>query len=410
MKRELRLQGTPRNDDALRRSPAWLAMGFRPFFLVAAAFAVVTTGMWLHALSTYPHPISDYLPMTSWHAHEMIFGFGLAVVAGFLLTAARNWTGQNTLHGFPLLVLVLIWLGGRVTMAVDVGGPAWIPAVVGVAFPGGLALVISRVLVRAKSKRNFGIAGVLWAITAAELLVHLDANGVLGGVALPAIYAALHGIVLLTVVIGGRIIPMFTHNRTDAPTRKVPSVDRAAIALAAAVGVLAVAALATGSKPVGVALAVVACVSGLVQLFRMRTWGTRAAMKVPMLAVLHAGYAWIGVGHLVLAIEFVVSELTRTTAIHALTIGVIGTMTVGMMARVSMGHTGREIRTSTALTAAFVAMNLSALIRLLEAVVPSGVGLAVWYTSGALFVLAFIAYLVEALRWLVSPRPDGRAG
>jgi uncharacterized protein involved in response to NO len=384
-------------------------MGFRPFFLGAALFAIAATGYWLHALASGASPAGGYLRPAWWHAHEMIFGLALAVVAGFLLTAVRNWTGQNTLHGYPLLGALLIWVAGRILSSLPVPGP--VIATVNVAFPAVLALVLGRIIARSGKRRNYGIVVVLAALTAASLLVHLDANGVLTGTARAGLHGAVHLVVLLNVVIGGRVIPMFTRNRTGVETRKVPAIDRAAIAAAAGVAALATGQAALPSSVlIGYLSFGVATLSGILQLVRMRTWGVGAGLRVPMLAVLHGGYAWIGVGHLLLAASILSPALTPTVALHALTIGVIGTMTVGMMARVTLGHTGRPIGATWPLTAAFVAMSLAVVARLAEAFLPAPWVLEAWILSGALFALAYLLYLVVAVKPLTTPRPDERPG
>ena len=396
-------------DRPLRRSPVWLAMGFRPFFLGASLFAVLVTVLWLHSLASGASPAEGYLRPAWWHAHEMVFGLALAVVAGFLLTAVRNWTGENTLHGYPLLGLLLLWAAGRALTPLPIPGPAI--AAVNVAFPAALALVLGRIIVRSGKRRNYGIVVVLVALTIASLLVHLEANGVLEGVSRAGLYGAVHLVVLLNVVVGGRIIPLFTRNGTGAETSKVPTVDRAALTAAAAVAALATThAALPGSVGVGRALGALAALSGALQLLRMRTWGVAAGLRVPMLAVLHVGYAWIGVGQLLLAVAVLTTAVTATVALHALTIGVIGTMTVGMMGRVTLGHTGRSIRATWPLTAAFVAMSFAVLARLAEAVVPAAWAREAWFVSGALFALAYLLYLAIAVRPLTARRPDGRPG
>lgn len=385
-------------------------MAFRPFFLGAAAFAIVSVAIWLHTLQTGRQPDGGYLPLTLWHAHEMLFGFALAVVAGFLLTAARTWTGRDTLHGYPLLALWLVWLAGRVAFATGPWAPGWLHAALGIAFPAVVTVALARPIITARSRRNLGIVVVLSLFTVAATLIHLEASGLVEGVTMPAMYATLHGIVLLNVVVGGRIIPLFTRNRTGAEAFKVPAVDRAAIASAALVAVLGSWAVATNERGVHLALAGAALASAALQTLRMRTWGTRAALRVPLLAVLHAGYAWIAAGHLLLGLSMLLPSMPKSGVVHALTIGVIGTMTVGMMTRVSLGHTGRPIADTRLATTTFVAINLAALGRLLGLMLPPTLVAHSWHISGALFAFAYLGYLVGAVRILLSPRPDGKPG
>ncbi|QQR90358.1 MAG: NnrS family protein [Myxococcales bacterium] len=399
------------SEKTIAQSPAWLAMGFRPFFLCAALFACVTILMWLHALSSGTAPSAGYMPFTLWHAHEMIFGFTMAVIAGFLLTAARNWTQLNTMHGYSLLMLVLLWLFGRIAMAGLFPLPGKLIALSVVGFQLWLALAVGHVIVRAGSRRNFGIVVVLVLFTVASACAHLDALGFINNAATPAIHGALHLIIVLNVVIGGRIVPLFTRNRTGQQSiHNVINVDHAAIIAAVLVAAIATLATVFQNKTLVWTLSSVACVSGVLQLLRMRTWGSRAAMRIPMLAVLHAGYAWIGVGHLTMAAAFFIPTLSHTLALHALSIGVIGTMTLGMMARVTQGHTGRAIQASRLLVAGFVAINAAAAARLAAALLPANHLATTWMVSGTLFCVAYAAYFFSALKPLTSRRIDNRAG
>lgn len=400
-----RIQGTPDSDNAVAKAPVALAMGFRPFFLSAGLFAVAASLGWVWALFTGASP--SHIPPVVWHGHEMVFGFTMAVVAGFLLTAARNWTGLDTAHGFPLLALVALWGAGRIAMIGD-WLPAEMTAVIVVSFPLCLAAVVGRVIFKARRVRNYGIVGVLGALALASGVVHLDALGFWPGSAQAALYGGVHLMVLLTVVIGGRIIPLFTRNKTgDDAIRSVPAVDYAAVVLAMLVGALAVAFVA-GAVP-GVSFGVAAAVSGLTQLYRMRTWGTGGALRIPMLAVLHAGYAWIGIGHLLLAAG-VAGSLPVSVALHALTIGAIGTLTLGMMARVTLGHTGRDIVAPRLIAAAFAAVSLATVARILGAFVPEELLRWTWFGAGMLFALGFFVYAAWGWRILTGPRPDGRPG
>lgn len=409
----LRIHGEPATDQdaVLRRAPVLLSMAFRPFFLSAAAYAAVATLVWLHALTTGRNPSGGMLPMNLWHAHEMVFGFTLAVVAGFALTAARTWTGRNTSHGTPLLVLWALWLLGRAQFTGLLPLPAVAGAALQIAFPVLLTWQMARAIFPARSTRNYGVVAALAALALASIGTHLESAGLVFGTARPSIYGALHLLVLLNVVIGARIIPLFTRNRTGVQTiRKVPSVDKIATIAAVAVVPFAVAKEASGAGWLVVALAGVAAISGVLQLFRMRTWGTLPAMKVPLLAVLHVGYAWIGVGQLLLASSLLVPGFSQTVALHALTVGTIGMMTLGMMARVTLGHAGRPIKDRPAHTWAFSLMGIAGLVRLAAIAVPGKLLVTTWIVSGSLFVTAYLIYLAIAWVPLTTPRPDGKAG
>lgn len=394
-------------DEALRRAPIWLAMGFRPFFLGAALFGAAITLFWVHAVRAGASPGGGHLPPFLWHAHEMIFGYAMAVVAGFLLTAARNWTGRNTAHGYPLLGLLMVWLLGRLAMAGALGDSGLLRAALAVGFPLLLAVAVARPILQAKSRRNLIVVAVLGLLALAALGAHLGNPGVQRG----AIYGALHLIILLHVVIGGRVIPLFTRNRTgNQAVRNRPRLDRLAIGTALLVAILAVPVAMRPGHFLTPWLGTAALASGALQLVRMGTWGSRSALRIPLLAVLHFGYFWLGAGQILLALSLFTSAIAQTVALHALTIGVIGTMTVGMMTRVTLGHTGRKIQDSWVTAAAFSAMAISVLARLAATVLPAkGIPLT-WMISGSFFSLALVFYLVLAWRPLTTPRPDGKPG
>lgn len=401
----------PRDERVLASSPTWLAMGFRPFFLGAALFACVEILLWLQALMGKFPASTSYAPLTLWHAHEMIFGFTMAVVAGFLLTAARNWTKRNTLHGYPLLLLVLLWLFGRIAMTGVLPLAHGVIAISVLAFQFVLTAVIAAVIFRARSRRNYGIVAVLLLLSMLALIAHLDWLGYLNNAATPAIHGALHLIILLNVIMGGRIIPLFTRNRTGLQSIcNQPNIDRAAIIATVLVALLATLNTTLVNRELHMALVFAAALCGLLQLLRMRSWGTRIALRVPMLAVLHAGYVWVGVGYLLMAAALLTPALTLTVALHAHSIGVIGTMTLGMMARVTQGHTGRIIKASPLLIIAFVSVNAAVFGRLAAALLPPSRLVSTWLISGSLFATAFALYLASALRALLSPRPDHRPG
>lgn len=412
----LRLAGAP--GETLPASPAWIAMGFRPFFLLAALGAIALITLWLHALWTGGNPSQGLLTPYDWHAHEMLFGFAMAVIAGFLLTAARNWTGLNTLHGYPLLALALLWVAGRVAMAGALGDSPWLTAALVVGFQLALLAAVGHVLLRARSRRNYGIFAMLAVWVLAAMVVHAQALGALPGAARPALFAALHVVILLIVVMGGRVVPMFTRNATGVATiAGRPLADRWATGLAIAVAATAVlwAALPNAAwlqgTPARAVLGAVCLASAVAQAFRMRTWGVRAAMRVPLVAILHGGFVWLAVGHALLGVAIIAPTLmAASVALHALTIGCLGTITLGMMARVTLGHSGRSLHVGALGVVAFVAINLAVCARLTALIVPARHWRTTWAVAAALFALAFALYLVANAKALLTRRADGKPG
>jgi len=384
--------------------PALLGKGFRPFFLLAALYAAGVVPIWLlmfgGQLDAAPHLGAMY-----WHAHEMVFGFAAAVIAGFLLTAVGNWTGRETAVGIPLALLAVLWMLGRVAILLGDVLPGALSAAVDLAFLPALALVCTRPLLAAKSWRNYPLIAILGGLTLANLGVHLGAHGIyphwlrLGNI------VAVDIVVLVVVVISGRVIPMFTRNTTGVATaRTLPWLDRLA-ALAVALVALADAA--------GLDLRVAAAASGIgaAALFvRGFLFGARQIWRHPLLWVLHAAHAFIAVGLLLRAGASLTPELPWSSALHALTAGGIGMATLGMMARVGLGHTGRMLVVPRSIAIAFGLVAAGAALRVLAGWLPPGAYLPSLSFAGLLWAAGFGIYAVVHGPILLSPRVDGRPG
>lgn len=362
--------------------------GFRPFFFAASVFAILIVPAWLLVLNGKLAP-SHYLEPVAWHAHEMVFGYSIAVIAGFLLTAVANWTQRETLTGTPLIALAKLWALGRFAMFFSGILPPGLVAAVDIAFLPILGFVLARPLIASQNRRNFVMLGVLGVLTAANVAVHLEALGLAGpGIARHAIRVAVDVIVFLMLVIAGRVVPMFTRNTTNvASIASNPTLEKLTVATAILFIGLDIA------RPESREASVMAGVLAAVSLARAARWGTRHTLRHPMLWVLHLGYLWIPAG---LALRV----FSSGAAMHALTVGAIGALTVGMMARVTLGHTGRKIEASKVTIASFVAIAIAAVARSQYALVVAGV----------FWTLAFALYLSTYTPYLFRPRPDGKAG
>lgn len=406
MQRSLLLHDVTRKAAASDSSLPVLAKGFRPFFILAALYAVVMIPLWLAVLQGKLAP-SSYLQAISWHAHEMTWGFVTAVVAGFLLTAVGNWTQRETATGGALASLTMLWLAGRLAMLFAGVLPRGVPAAVDLAFLPVLAIVLARPLLAAKNRRNFVMLAILMALFAANLVVHLEGLTLLPpGSARLASLLSVDLILLLILLIGGRVFPMFTRNATGVATiRNIPWLDRACVA--AMVGLLVVDAVTAQTGRLGAGLAGVV---GLLAAARAVHWGTRHSLRDPLLWILHAGYAWLVVGLLLRATAGLLGAPVSSVATHALTVGAIGTLTLGMMARVALGHTGRMLVAPNAMTAAFVAITLAALARVLGPWLVPGQYLVVLTAAGIFWALAFAVFLAAYAPMLCRPRVDGRPG
>jgi uncharacterized protein involved in response to NO len=381
------------------------AKGFRPFFLLSAIFATAVVPLWLLVLSglaTAP----GHLDATSWHAHEMVLGYAVGVIAGFLLTAVGNWTRRETLVGLPLLGLAALWALGRVVMFFASVLPHVLVAFVDLAFLPVLVVVLARPLFAARDRRNYGMLGILGALFAANLVIHLAALGVVGmHAARDGALFAIDVVVLVVLVIAGRVFPMFTRNATGVTTiRSSRSLD------VLTVGAMAVLAGVDALAPAPAAGNVVAGVVGLLAIARAARWGTRHTARHPLLWILHAGYAWLALGLVLRALAGIVPAVPASLATHALTVGAIGSLTLGMMARVSLGHSGRPLVAPRPAAWAFGAITASAVLRVLAPLFAPRAYFAELVAAGGFWTLAFALYLVAYAGVLVSPRIDGRAG
>jgi uncharacterized protein involved in response to NO len=333
----------------------------------------------------------------------MLFGYTAAIIAGFLLTAVSNWTKRETLVGAPLLALAALWLVGRVLLLAPLAVPAVAVAIVDVLFVPALAAALARPIIQSRNWRNAVMIALLLGFAVANATTHLDALGVLPGWGRRATFGALHLVVLLMLLITGRVVPMFTRNTThDERIRSLPVLDKLAV-----LGMLSVTLsdLAWGDARTTPALS---AITGLIALARARAWGTRKAAKEPMLWILHLGHAFIGVG-LLLKACVPLWPVLASSATHALTVGAVGCLTIGMMVRVSLGHTGRPITTSRAALLAFLSMAAASVVRVLAPALPVAY-LPLLNVSGALWTASFAAFLWQFMPVLAAPRADGKPG
>jgi uncharacterized protein involved in response to NO len=384
---------------------AFAAKGFRPFFLLAALFAIAIVPSWLLVLDGVL-PASSYLDPIAWHAHEMIFGFAVAVIAGFLLTAVGNWTQRETLTGAPLLALSALWLLGRIAMISAGRLPRALPALIDLAFLPLLIVVLARPLIASKNHRNLVMLAILGALFAANVVVHLQGLAVLPvGFARRACLTALDVVLLVILIIAGRVFPMFTRNATGATSiRSIAALD------VATVSAMALLTLLDGFSAQTSLAAYAAGGVGVLAAARALHWGAQHSLRQPLLWILHAGYAWLVLGLLLRVVSALDSAVSSSLATHVLTVGAVGSLTLGMMARVALGHTGRPLIVAPAMVWGFAAINGAAIARALALLVAPRWYLALLMAAGALWTLAFVLFVVVYAPLLTKPRLDGKAG
>jgi len=380
-----------------------LAKGFRPFFLLAGLFAVLVVPLWLVAVAGRLR-LDGYLDPMIWHAHEMIFGYGGAVIAGFLLTAVGNWTGRETLVGWPLAGLAAVWLLGRVVMAAAARLPVSVVAAVDLSFLALLAVAIARPLVATRNRRNYPVLGLVVALWATNLAIHLDVLGVAPGWRWRGSFAAVDLVTLLVLFFAARVVPMFTRNATGVATiRNWPALDWATAAAMATLTVVDVA------RPGHGAIRWLAGATAALAVVRAIPWGTRHTWRHPLLWVLHLGQAWIVLGLTLRALPATTAIASTSSWVHALTVGGIGVTTLGMMARVALGHSGRRLAVSPMVAVGFGLVNAAAAARVLAPWWPT-IYQHTLHVSGALWTLAFASFVAGYARFLTTPRADGRPG
>lgn len=379
---------------------ALFALGFRPFFLGAGVFSVLLIALWL---AMYTNIISPGLsiPPAQWHAHEMIFGFAGAVIVGFLLTAVQNWTGAKTLSGKPLAGLFLLWLAGRLLPFVP-GVPLALYALVDAALFPAAMIAIAHPIIRAKQARNYAFPVMLAMLTAANLLVHAQWLGI-AQTAATGLTLAVYMIVLMMVVMGGRVIPSFTDGKLRTQARRWKPVE-----WLAPVSTLAVL-MAVLTMPVSPITALLAATAFIIHTVRLAGWYTVKYWSVPLLWVLHLGYGWIAIGFLLTALA-ALQIVAPSLALHAFTAGAIGTLTLGMMARVALGHTGRMLEPAKLVELAFVLITLAAAIRVLMPLLSPGAYAITVSISGLLWMAAFAIFTLVYTPILIQSRVDGKPG
>ncbi len=378
--------------------PALLSYGFRPFFLFGAIYAGLSILVWL-PLFYGELTVSSVFAPVDWHVHEMLYGYLPAIVAGFLLTAIPNWTGRLPIQGTPLLMLVLTWLAGRI--AVTISAPiGWLlAAVVDCAFLVLLIAACAREIVAGKNWRNLRVIGLVTLLLVGNIAFHIEAH--VRGHAEFGTRVGLAAIVLLIALIGGRIIPSFTRNWLvrENPGRLPTPFDRfdgATIALG--IAALALWIVLPEGRPTGAALVLV----GLLHFVRVARWAGDRTFRDRLVLILHVGYLFVPLGFL-LAGAGAVNLVPISAAVHAWMVGAAGVMTLAVMSRATLGHTGNALVASPATQAVYVAAIIAALVRICAAV---ELGWSEWTLHLAAFAwaAAFFGFALVYGPLLLKPR------
>lgn len=389
------------------RFDIFFSYGFRPFFLFCAVYGVVVMAvfmLWIGIHHAGGQIVGTSIAMAPfvWHAHEMLFGFAIAAIAGFLLTAVPSWTETRAVHGKTLCLLSALWLLGRIGVGFSAFWPAWVVAAMDLAFIPVLGVLVIGALSKGWSKRNLVFVPLLGGFFAANLLVHLEFLGVIDdGVAIGH-RLAVDLLALLIAIIGGRVVPAFTTNALRRAGEDKLPVNRTPLNIT---GIALVAALAVTDivYPDAAATGWLAAAAAVANALRLAGWRGLRTLADPIVGVLHVGFLWLVVGLGLKAWALLGDTLSPATALHALTAGAAGTMIMAVMSRAALGHTGRALEVSTATVAAYVLVTVGALLRV---VVPPlfpafyNEGMLV---AGASWIAAFTVFAIVYWPVLTGP-------
>lgn len=385
-----------------------LRLGFRPFFLSGAVFSVVAILLWL---LMYKGAV-NFSPLGGgywWHIHEMIFGFGCAIVAGFLLTAVQNWTGMRGAQGTSLLVLFVIWLAGRIVVLFPDLLGSELTTVIDLSFLPAVAFVLGKPIIAVKQYRNLFFVPLLVLFTIANGEMHLAIyNPDLFSITFSA-YAGVMLITFLMSVMAGRVVPMFTANGTQTPkATPLPWLDKVTN------GCLGITMLYLLLQPVvgfsETFFGVILIIAGIFQTMRWLRWRPWITLGVPLLWSIHASIKFIAYGLIVLGFSYLIAEIPSNHIWHLLTVGGMGGLILAMISRVSLGHTGRPLSPPKAMNFAYIFITLAALIRALGPWILPEKTMIFIDISGTFWMLAFLIFVVTYGPMLMSARKDGRPG
>ena len=379
------------------------ALGFRAFFILAGLAALILL-VFSNALFNGTLMLGYYFPNSYWHAHEMLLGYAVAVISGFLLTAVKNWAGRPTVAGDQLAGLCLLWLYGRILPFYAGTLPDTLIALADFAFLPALAYQIAKPLIEVRQYRNMFFIGLLLLLAIGNGLIHLEMLGFQKNSAATGIQLVVATIIILILIIAGRVFPFFTERGIPGTLIiRTPLLDNLSIASAIIVFSLQLLGIS------GALLALSALVAAALNAARLFGWYVQRIWYVPLLWVLYIGYGWIILGF-VLTVLSAYSLVMPSLALHAFTLGGIGVLTLGMMARVSLGHTGRSLKASNAIANAFILINAAALFRvLLPIAMPVWYGTLV-YLSTLFWLAAFSLFVFVYIPLLTRARIDGQDG
>jgi len=384
----------------LNRGWPVLRLGFRPFYILGALLACASVPVWIAAM-VGGMPLNVALTPLLWHAHEMLFGFATAIIVGFLLTAVKAWTGLATPRGALLGGLALLWLAARLAA---LGASYGVYAVLDMLLLPIVGVLLLRVLLRAGNQRNLPLIGILLLLALANLAFHLSVLGTIALSPVHALYAGLALIVMIECVMAGRVVPAFTTSVNPGLKIKLPRWQEMTT-----LAVTGVALLLWVCAPPGIVPAIALALAGVLHGVRIAQWHPLKTLNRPILWILHASYAWIPAGLVLLALAQM-GWVSVSVGVHALAVGATGGLIIGMLTRTARGHTGRPLQASRAEVLAYALVMGAALVRVFFPIfVPQWYGPTLVLAAAA-WSIAFGIYLVLFTPWLLQTRADGKDG
>jgi uncharacterized protein involved in response to NO len=398
---------------------AFLALGFRPLYIAGASWAMISIALWIFT----PQLLTGPLSMVGWHAHEMLWGFIITIAVGFLLTASATWTGFNPLHGTPLAVLCILWCIARIGFLAGGLTGFWVALVAELLFFAGSAVALGRVMIKGRSRRNYGVPVLIFMLGVADLmylLAALDGNYI---ELMQRFDIGLIGMAIIALLIARRVIPFFAMRMV--PDLKIPMLTRSGqyqmvfsgLALAAGIGVQITGTPMTpgsGVHTLPLVMAISLFITGLISLGQLFYWKPQAVLHKPMLWILYLGYAFIGIGLLFAAWQFsnlfdpaILNGVLARSATHVHLIGLAGfcILIIGMLTRTALGHLGRPLALDRSMLAGHWLVVVAAALRL-AALWPTATSVHLLHLSAVAWIVALGLYLWRFVPMLIRPRPD----
>lgn len=373
--------------------PALLSHGFRPFFLFAGIWAALALSIWVTALATGQH-LPSRMFGADWHIHEMVFGYSSAVMAGFLLTAIPNWTGRMPVVGWPVAALVGLWIAGRLAIALSDFLHPFIAALIDVGFLVVFGVVIAREILAGKNWRNLKVLGLVLVLTIANVLFHWESynSQAYSGY---GVRLGIGTVIFLIMLIGGRVIPSFTRNwmaRHGVDAFPIANNRFDTIAM----GFSGLAIMAWVAAPAFLGTQALSLIAAALHTIRLARWFGWRTLKEPLVTILHVAYLFIPLGFAMLALG------DPLQIPHAWMVGAVGGMTMAMMTRVSLGHSGRALQSNAGIVTIYTAILTAAIFRITSEVFPTIDALL--YISATAWIFGFLAFVVIYMPILAGPR------